>query len=271
MLEEFKKVKVSLPLFELMKVPDIRDTLMNGLNESTAGKAIAQTSSNIQRVTNVPQASINVVQDEPNIQQLSEEACVVQDSSNMPYKEELVKTTNVPKKEDMLEGKAFLTRDNVKRVKDSLVMTENPTKGEILPKSEIASVESTVKNDEVSKESVKNEENLQVHRDKPALNYQDEPAPFLLSVRIFGKLLHNCLVDSGASSNVMPKAICKKLGLIPIQTSKRVTQLDKTEVPVIEELSNIHMPLVADPRVQHFIDISVVDIPDGYGMLLSRD
>ena len=27
---------------------------------------------------------------------------------------------------------------------------------------------------------------------------KDEPAPFLLSVRIFGKLLHNCLIDSGA-------------------------------------------------------------------------
>lgn len=37
------------------------------------------------------------------------------------------------------------------------------------------------------------------------------------------------------------------------------------------ELNNIHMQLAADPRIQSCIDISVVDIPDGYNMLLSRD
>lgn len=36
------------------------------------------------------------------------------------------------------------------------------------------------------------------------------------------------------------------------------------------ELNNIHMQLVSDPRVQRCIDISVIDIPDGYGMLLSK-
>ena len=29
--------------------------------------------------------------------------------------------------------------------------------------------------------------------------------PFLLSYEVFNKNLHNCLVDSGASSNILPK------------------------------------------------------------------
>ena len=32
--------------------------------------------------------------------------------------------------------------------------------------------------------------------------------PFLLSYEIFNKRLHNCLVDLGASSNILPKTIC---------------------------------------------------------------
>jgi hypothetical protein len=35
--------------------------------------------------------------------------------------------------------------------------------------------------------------------------------PFLLTFEVFNRNLHNCLVNSGASSNVMPLSICKKL------------------------------------------------------------
>ena len=35
--------------------------------------------------------------------------------------------------------------------------------------------------------------------------------PFLLTYEIFNKNLHNCLVDSGASSNILPKSICAKI------------------------------------------------------------
>lgn len=34
-----------------------------------------------------------------------------------------------------------------------------------------------------------------------------ENTPFLLSLKIFGKKMHNCLVDSGALGNAMPYAI----------------------------------------------------------------
>ena len=35
--------------------------------------------------------------------------------------------------------------------------------------------------------------------------------PFLLTFEIFNHNVHNCLVDSGASMNVMPISVCKKI------------------------------------------------------------
>ena len=42
-----------------------------------------------------------------------------------------------------------------------------------------------------------------------------EVPPFFLSIRIFGKNLHNCLIDSRASHNVMPLLIVQGLGVNP--------------------------------------------------------
>ena len=36
-----------------------------------------------------------------------------------------------------------------------------------------------------------------------------EVPPFLLSIRIYGKTVHNCLIDLEASCNVMPLSIAK--------------------------------------------------------------
>ena len=35
--------------------------------------------------------------------------------------------------------------------------------------------------------------------------------PFLLNFEIFNHNVHNCLVDSGESFNVMPLSVCKKI------------------------------------------------------------
>jgi hypothetical protein len=52
--------------------------------------------------------------------------------------------------------------------------------------------------------------------------------PLLLTFKVFNQNLHNCLVDSGESSNVMPLSICKKLNVVPLKSDKHVIQLDKT-------------------------------------------
>ena len=42
-----------------------------------------------------------------------------------------------------------------------------------------------------------------------------EVPPLLLSIRIYGKNIHNCLIDLGASCNVMPLSIAQSMGVIP--------------------------------------------------------
>lgn len=41
----------------------------------------------------------------------------------------------------------------------------------------------------------------------------DSPAPFYLSLNVHDKLFHNCLIDSGASHNLMYKKVMDELGL----------------------------------------------------------
>jgi ribonuclease HI len=95
--------------------------------------------------------------------------------------------------------------------------------------------------------------------------------PFFLRFEFFKKNLHNCLVDSGASSNVMPLSICKKLNAVPLKSDKHAIQLDRTKVKVIGELKDVMIRMATHPKFVQVIDIIVVDIPEAYGPLLSRD
>jgi len=41
--------------------------------------------------------------------------------------------------------------------------------------------------------------------------HKKKTPPFLLTFEIYNMNVHNCMIDSGASSNVMPLAVCKKI------------------------------------------------------------
>jgi hypothetical protein len=66
--------------------------------------------------------------------------------------------------------------------------------------------------------------------------------PFLLTFEVFNRNLHNFLVNSGASSNVMSLSICKKLNATPLKSDKNVIQIDRTQVNVIGELKDVVGP-----------------------------
>ena len=48
--------------------------------------------------------------------------------------------------------------------------------------------------------------------DQPDDN-SEYPPPFYVTLTVHEQLLHNCLLDSGASHNLMPKAVMESLGL----------------------------------------------------------
>ena len=85
--------------------------------------------------------------------------------------------------------------------------------------------------------------------------------PFLLTYEVFNKKLHNCLVDSGASSNILPKSICAKLNIQPKKFVVCIVQLDRSQVELIGELNQVTIRLSSNPKVCQVIDILVADIP----------
>lgn len=52
---------------------------------------------------------------------------------------------------------------------------------------------------------------------------KEQVPPILLTLKIAGKNLHNCLVDSRLVGNIMPSSIWKRLGFIIIYSPMRVT------------------------------------------------
>ena len=79
------------------------------------------------------------------------------------------------------------------------------------------------------------------------------------------------MVDSGASSNVMPYSVFHKLNIDPEKRNLQIVQLDRSRVKVLGELRNVLMRLYVDPQVRQTIDILIADIPESYGLLLSWD
>ena len=95
--------------------------------------------------------------------------------------------------------------------------------------------------------------------------------PFLLTFEIFKDNMHNCLVESGESVNVMPLSVCKKINGQPKPSTWQVIQLDRTNVKVTGELEDVLIRLSSNEKVCQFIDIVVADIPEAYGLVLNRD
>jgi hypothetical protein len=79
------------------------------------------------------------------------------------------------------------------------------------------------------------------------------------------------MVDSGASSNVMPLSICQKINAEVQPSNLKIIQLDRRNVKVIGELKDVFVRLSLNPKVHQIIDIIVFDIPKVYGFFLSRD
>ena len=70
-------------------------------------------------------------------------------------------------------------------------------------------------------------------------------SPFYLSVIIGDKIVHNCMIDSGASSTIMPRCVANQLGLKYEPLIKHVLQLDGTSVTIVGVIKGLKMALHA--------------------------
>jgi hypothetical protein len=98
----------------------------------------------------------------------------------------------------------------------------------------------------------------------------DSSPPFYTSLNIHDKVLHNCLMDSGASHNLMPKIVMEELGLEVTKTYHDLYSFDSRRVQCLGVIKDLVVSLFQLPMKSVVMDIVVADVPPKFGMLLSR-
>jgi ribonuclease HI len=98
----------------------------------------------------------------------------------------------------------------------------------------------------------------------------DSSPPFYTSLNIHDKVLHNCLMDSGASHNLMPKTVMDELGLEVTKAYHDLYSFDSRKVQCLGVIKDLVVTLFQLPMKSVVMDIVVVDVPPKFGMLLSR-
>ena len=113
--------------------------------------------------------------------------------------------------------------------------------------------------------------------DKPAVilspmieNGEDNSPSFYVSLNIHDKILHNCLLDTIARHNIMPKAIMDELGLDITKPYHDMFSFDSRKVKCLGLIKDLAITLSQLPMKSMMMDIVVVDAPPKFGMLLSR-
>jgi hypothetical protein len=100
--------------------------------------------------------------------------------------------------------------------------------------------------------------------------FRDNVAPFYITLNIHDQLLHNCMLDSGASHNVMPKTIMERLGLQITRPYGDLYSFDSRKVKCMGMIKDLVVTLAQVPVKSVLMDVVIADIPPKYGMLLSR-
>lgn len=94
--------------------------------------------------------------------------------------------------------------------------------------------------------------------------------PFYVSLNILGTILHNAMLEFGASHNLMPRAILEKLNLDITRPYKDLYSFDSNKVRCLGLIKELCV-ILAQIHVKSIVmDIVVEDIRPKYGMLLSR-
>jgi hypothetical protein len=98
----------------------------------------------------------------------------------------------------------------------------------------------------------------------------DSSPPFYTSLNIHHKVLHNCLMYSGASHNLMPKIVMEELGLKVTKNYHDLYSFDLRRVQCLGVIKYLVVSLFQQPMKSVVMDIVVADVHPKFGMLFSR-
>ena len=106
--------------------------------------------------------------------------------------------------------------------------------------------------------------------DKVHDNEDGDVPRFYISLNIHEMILHNAMLDSESSHNLMPKAIMESLGLDITRPYSELYSFDSRKVKCLGLIKDMVITLTQLPAKSLVMDVIVVDIPVKFGMLLSR-
>jgi hypothetical protein len=98
----------------------------------------------------------------------------------------------------------------------------------------------------------------------------DEVPPFYVSMKIHDMTLHNTMLDSGESHNLIPKVVMDQLGLDITRPYKDTFSFDSRKVKCLGLIKYLVVSLYQTPATNMVMYVVVVNIPPKFGMLLSR-
>jgi hypothetical protein len=78
------------------------------------------------------------------------------------------------------------------------------------------------------------------------------------------------MLDSGASINVISLKVMKQLGLKTTRPYGNVCGIDSRRVKVLGVCEDVEVFLIGFPHITVLMDMLVIDVPDAWGMVLSR-
>ena len=85
--------------------------------------------------------------------------------------------------------------------------------------------------------------------------------PFHISLNIHDQILHNAMLDFGASHNIMQKFVMERLGLEITKPYKDLYSFDSSRVKCLGLIKDMCFSLAQIPAKHLIMDIVVADIP----------
>ena len=98
----------------------------------------------------------------------------------------------------------------------------------------------------------------------------EEVPPFYMSLNVHDMVLHNAMLDSRASHNMIPKGVVEILGLEITRPYKDLYSFDSKRVKCLGLIKDMVVSLNKFPSKIVVMDVVVADIPPKFGILLSR-
>ena len=184
-----------------------------------------------------------------------------------------------------------ITDDSNEKEQTAITHTKTPLEKPFNLEAEIRKLKISIPLSELAKHDVyrqqiqrslqlpENKDDVNVLDDTPELLFGPEVngkstygpiPPFYISFHVHDQILHKAMFDSGASHNLMPKAVMEKLNLDITRPYKVLYSFDSSQVQCLGLIKDLCISLVQYPNKTILMDVVVADIPPKYDMLLSR-